>query len=208
MARHTNLALALAALALSLTGCVSPGNYLGNRAADLADVFTAELTIGPGFDVHAQATALVGTALGYSPQRGLMMHGRFVGTGERHTGGIVLSAATSISGEFLDPLYGDAVYRPRDRSWFLLIRYPPFVPAFRKGELMRLLDVEAGASAIVGVHLGVSPLELVDFLLGLATVDLAGDDYRPRHVQPPGTPLVPPPTYPSTPAVPGAGGGT
>ena len=178
------LLLALAA------GCSSPGGYVGNRAADLADILTAELTIGPGFDVHTQATGLLGTALGYSPQWGLMMHGRFVGRGERQSAGILISASTRIADEVMSPLYGNQVYAPRNREWFPFLRYPVFVPAFKENELARVLDIEAGASVIVGTHLGVSPIELVDFVLGLFLLDPVGDDYRPgaAPVAPPAQP--------------------
>jgi len=200
MRSHVLCGLTCAVLSLAALGCTSPGNYLGNRAADLADVFTAELTIGPGLDVHAQVTGLLGSAFGYSPQWGLMMHGRFVGTGERNTGGIVITGGTRVSGDLLDPVYGDAVYVPRDRAWFPFIRYPALVPAFRRSELARLLDVEAGGAAIVGVHFGVSPIELVDFLLGFAFLDMVGDDYRPT---PPAVPVTPATPAPSAGAEPG-----
>ena len=175
-------------------GCSSVSSYPGDRIADLADIFTAEVSIGPGFDIHVQATGLFGTALGYSPQWGPMMHGRFVGSGERTTAGVLISADTHITDEVMSPIYGNQVYKPRDRSWFPFLRYPVLVPAFRQEELPRMLDVEAGASAIVGAHLGLSPIELVDFVLGLFLLDPVGDDYRPGAA-----PVAPPPQPPAQP---------
>ena len=51
--------------ALAASGCSSAGPYFRNRAADFADIFIAELTMGPYADVHANVTEYLGSALGF-----------------------------------------------------------------------------------------------------------------------------------------------
>jgi len=176
---HTLLVLALIG---ALAGCASVKRYAFNRAEDLMDICTVELTAGPGADVHAQAMNIFGTAVGWSRQHGLMMHGRYVGMGRRTTRGTLLTAATCAEGERMTSLHGPEGYLPRGGVWI------GFVPAgYWRGdkggafhaysiEGMGALDLAAGASLGVGVHLGFSPLELLDFIAGWTTLDLGGDD--------------------------------
>jgi hypothetical protein len=43
------------------------------------------------------------------------------------------------------------------------------------------LDIEVGIFAAgVACHIGFSPIEFLDFLLGWTTLDIAGDDYKPE----------------------------
>jgi len=174
----------LACLAVFCLGCGAQGcSYVQARVADFADVFTFEATYGPGVDVHAQATGFFGTAVGYSQQTGVLVHGRACGIGERATVGMLLLAGTAAGGEDLACLgEGEA---PGDRFgfWAMLLPlafspaegvYVGYVPTWP-----RTFDVEAGFSAGVGVHVGVSPGELLDFVLGFTTLDIARDDEGP-----------------------------
>ena len=179
------LAILVVVIAAVLCGCTTVKRYALNRAEDLMDIFTVELTAGPGVDAHVQVTNIFGTAAGCSHQYGLMMHGRYVGAGKRITGGTLITAATSAKGDRMISLRGPEGYQPRGGVWFL------GVPAgyWRAGEGgefhaysiegMGALDLAVGASVGFGVHVGVSLLEIVDFLGGFTTMDLAGDDVLP-----------------------------
>jgi hypothetical protein len=173
-------------VALAL-GCAAGGcSYVPNRLADMADVFTVELTAGPGVGAQAQVTGLVGTAVGSSKQSGIMLHGRYAGIATRDTGGAVVTGSTSISGDALTCPWGGKPYTPRSRSWLGFMRWPPFAPALKGTEWPRLLDVEMGASAGVGCHLGFSGVELLDFVVGLTSLDICEDDHYvdiPREIR-------------------------
>ena len=175
-------------LVVLLNGCSSVGNYAGNRGADLADLFILEGSVGPGLDAHAQVTGLLGTGIGSSKQWGLMWHGRYLGMGSRDSGGLILSAHTYVEEDLMPPVRGDSEYEPRSRSWFLLLRWPPFRPLLKPAERCRALDLELGLSALVGFHVGFSPIQTLDFLLGWTTLDLCGDDYTPHADTEPSAP--------------------
>jgi len=171
--------IAIAALAAS-TGCQSAGRYLLNRAADLADIVTLELTAGRGADLHGQLTGFLGTAAGYSSQKGFMLHGRFYGTGTRETAGILLFGATATRAVQMSPVAGQRPYEGRYGVWALLLPATSSpAEGFHVGYLPRWprgADVEFGVSFGLGFHAGLSPGELLDFLLGFSTLDMAGDD--------------------------------
>ena len=175
--------IAVLVLIVATSGC----SYTSARLADLSDVITAELTAGRGADVHMEVTSLLGASLGLSRQRGPMLQGRHAGTGERETVGMLLTGYSDVSGDSLEPLYGDLEYVPRRRAWLLLLRMPPHAPFHPGREWPRSLDIGVGGSLLVGVHLGFSPIEAVDFLLGFTTIDIVGDDHAPASVDEDGT---------------------
>jgi len=180
ISNHRLLIAVGAAWMLAAVGCAPVGNYFGNRAADLADMFTLEMTAGPGADVHGQFTGFLGTAAGWSGQQGLLLHGRYYGIGERETAGFILLGATAAASRNMSSLYGDGPAPERYGLWGLFL--PVFIspnPALHVGYLPpwpRAADVELGASLGVGLHAGFSPGELLDFLVGFTTLDIAGDD--------------------------------
>jgi len=198
--RPTAPARVLVLLVLTASGC----RYAADRGGDFADIFRLGLSIGPGLDVHAQATGLIGTALGGGSQWGFDIDGRYMGLGTRESQGNIFTGSTHLTGDMMGSVRGSEKYDSLKRSWFMLVRYPP-TEAFKTGsERARLLDVEVGASAIVGAHVGVSVVELLDFVLGFTTLDLCGDDPEPAELQP----VEPPPGGPqpaSVPATPAAG---
>jgi len=70
--------------------------------------------------------------------------------------------------------------------WFPI--YPPYMITkhweWPNWSAWDLLNVEAGVFlGVVGVRVGVSPFQLIDFILGLATIDLADDDIRTDYIQ-------------------------
>jgi len=174
------LSVAAATWLVAAVGCGSAGIYVRNRAGDLLDVVTLELTAGPGVDVHFQATGFFGTAVGYSTQKGPMLHGRFYGIGARETAGVLVFGSTAVPAGGLTSLVGPGVFQGRQRAWVLLLPmtlgvaeglHVGFLPAWP-----HVADVEFGGSLGAGFHVGVSPGELLDFVVGFTTLDIAGDD--------------------------------
>ena len=153
------------------------GVYCSDRAADLADVLTVELTTGSGGDIHVQCTGYLGAVAGWSSQKGIVMRGRYLGVGARESSGILLLGATATAN-------GSDVGEPGPsgtyRIWGLLLPVSyQVVPALHVGyapSWPHMADVELGASALVGFHLGLSPGEGLDFMFGLVGLDPAGDD--------------------------------
>ena len=163
--------------ALAASGCSSAGPYFRNRAADFADIFIAELTMGPYADVHANVTEYLGSALGFSVQRGGMLYRGEARRGMRVTIGVVAFAVTDV--QLRDP--GDDKGAPfeTDRAWlaFLPMSWPISDAPSGVRKWPDNLNVELGGSFIyVGAHAGISGGQLLDFLLGWTTLDVACDD--------------------------------
>lgn len=187
---------AILTLALSTSGCT----YLQARGADFLDVFTLEASLGPGLHVIAHATDFVGTGIGSSKQHGVALHGRYAGMTTRVAFGAGFVHRSSIQeperlhtvigphrapseDEWLSPGYqAGFMYIPVlwFQSWGTMVESEG-LGTFPRG--IRTFDISVGASALVGVHLGFSPGELLDFLLGWTTLDIAGDDVT-RDVEP------------------------
>jgi len=181
-------------LAWLSSGCAT---YSRNRAADFADVFGVELTRGPGVHLHVQATDYLGTGVGMSQQSGPALHGRYAGTVSRTSGGSIIINASMVTLEdtYMRPLFSGSpdyddflierlsIYDNSRVTFFFF--FPSdfawsgdgalYLESARK-RWWRLLDVSVGASLGIGFHLYVSPGELLDFALGLAAIDLVGDD--------------------------------
>lgn len=179
------------------------GQYGKARALDLLDVAPISLAGGYGISVQFRITPFYGQGIGYTnnwrvgsgeqrfgplwyeKERGIPIVGyyrfqSYQGVESRIPGG--------------DPHYFDETSRYRAN---LLRIFPgmsregriwwPFIPPYHlKAEfewptwsLWSLLNVEAGVFAgVVGVRAGVSPLQVVDFVLGIFTLDFANDDPR------------------------------
>jgi len=174
------LALIVMPALAACSGCAGLEPYLANRGADFLDIFMVEMTAGPGVDVHAQFTSYLGTAVGGSLQEGLLWHGRHFGMGKRDTMGLLVMAVTESEGRQMFSLHG-GTHEARGGAWYALL---PFKRGPAGGELSmdaaekwpHNLDIQIGASIIYGLHVGISPGEFIDFLVGLTTVDLANDD--------------------------------
>ena len=174
---------------LAAAGCARTSRYMANRVNDLADIVTVELTLGLGADVHAKLTSLVGLALGASEQQGFMMHGRWVGTGSRSTGGVLLFGSSDVVLADVEPVWVPPTFYGADGKPIP----PPYPKAGKpRSHSMQMLDIALGGSLIAGAHVGVSLMEAFDFVLGILTMDLAGDDYTPADFRPPPPPAQPP----------------
>lgn len=180
MPQKTPPAVLLLLCLLCVGGCRATGRYARARAADVADVVSLELTHGPGADLHAQLTGYLGAAAGWSTQKGLMLHGRHVGLGRRETAGFVLLSATAAEGQKMWSLAGDAPHPDTYSIWALLLplsmQAAPGVHLGYVPSWPHTFDVAVGGSLLVGFHVGLSPIELLDCAVGLIGLDPAGDD--------------------------------
>lgn len=170
--------LAAAACALATNGCFA-GRYLADRGADLADVFVAEVGVGPGLEAHAQLTGYLGAGVGRSQLSVLLLHGRDVGTARRSSSGLLWTAATQVDYGRVRSLHGARKHSGRQtRAWRYLLPDSSFSSSRRyRPRWPDNFNVEVGAAYfIVGAHVGINPVELVDLLLGIVTIDIVGDD--------------------------------
>lgn len=184
---------------ICFTGCSSIQQYGKNRLYDFADMFCFEGSMGPGMDVHCQVTDLFGTGLGLSSQEGIAMQGRYTGRTTRFTTGLLvvlfeLSELASHQEEqaTLDQTSDNKKALEYSYNWNIPnISFLMFIPAcsysegayvawmepsYWKNHWLRIFDIQAGASAWFGFHMGFSPGEFLDFLFGLTTLDIASDD--------------------------------
>lgn len=180
---------ALVACALTQAGCV--GTYLENRARDLFDPVSLDLAGGAGLGFHARASILH-TGAGYAQMYhvGLLdgppgRNNRLGLSPEFHAAWIIGTHDGTMAGlpnAFTDePLYatwlrkGDHV--APHACW--IVHAPGDPVATPRMRWWQLADVSAGANAVlVGARAGVSPGELLDFVLGWFGIDIAGDDAR------------------------------
>ncbi|MEK7270894.1 MAG: hypothetical protein AAB215_08155 [Planctomycetota bacterium] len=176
-------ALALALAAFAFSGC-GLNRYLVARAADAADLVQANAGAGPGLLVSLKATEFAHVAAGYSNDWKWGFLGRHTGAwreenlgfpvsniGEFHAAPSLrlLSALACFQAREVGPFVrGDAEFFWRRLDSRAGKTASPWIDKF---------DVEAGATAgFVNVRLGISPGQALDFLLGVFTIDLAGDD--------------------------------
>lgn len=172
---------------LLLVGLLLPSvscSYVKNRSNDLLDVFWLDVDVGlwPSVDLHV--TDYFGVGLGYSDQSIPLVnwHGRHVGWVPRQTIGVgAVIAVTHYQHEanMVPVVSGSGPYRDDVQSPPILGGFMPtyFVKTYRPSDRgLRLTDVGAGVTAGLGVRVGFSPGELLDFVLGFVGVDLGDDD--------------------------------
>jgi hypothetical protein len=179
-------------LLFACPGC-AVGTYFANRGADLLDCFIAEVSVGPGLDLHLQVGP-AGTGLGVSKQWGAGLHGRDLVLVGRETFGAVIVAASSLDWLAVCSLWPaadrpdvtrprrSATGRPRDYLWFVGVPIAFTLCAGASGdeavpEYPENLNIEAGGSLLfVGAHGGINLIECHDFLAGVLCLDPVGDD--------------------------------
>jgi len=170
-----------AVFGLALSSCSAPG-YLGDRTRDLADVFVLTVSAGPEVSVDVQATDAVHLAVGGGAHGEAGLIGRHVGTAGVMTLG--LPAAPFLEDGIL---YGRYVFSETGGAWELsdvqdecyIIHALGTEPTNPKTDAWHALDLEVGATVLVGARVGLRPGELVDFLAGLFGFDPIGDDPLP-----------------------------
>lgn len=156
--------LALLAPLLALGSCA----WLSDRAGDLADVVVVEASAGLGLAADVKLTDLLHVGAGYAHARKVGLRGREAELLWDREVGLPLS---------LVPWLGAA----RDGEWWRVGHLHANAAELWHGSSpWRLFDLEVGLFAgVLGLRLGLSPGELVDFLAGLIGFDPAGDDAGP-----------------------------
>lgn len=182
------LFLALASMA---SGCAT------GRLHDLRDC--GKLSFGYGIGLCAD----IGIGALSHPSLGLAAETKRLGFESRHVSGswsegemafpMILLPALTAEAQTLYPLPYNLSYSRRIHpdsmgssidGWINIwnIQTPP-EPFFA-----RATDLEVGATLFVAsVRVGVNPLEFIDFLLGFAGIDIAGDDPKEPDIQEPTT---------------------
>lgn len=177
-------AVVAAAASASLAGC----SYLHNRANDALDVFTCDGSVGPGLYAEVRATDLLAVGLGGHDVEYAGQHGRFVVRGRRSSTAIgpliwgfvdddepvpVFAGDPSRMGPLVEPPPSQLLFLPADQTG------SDFAPWTRG---LHAADVDVTVTlGWVGGRLGFSPGELLDFVLGIFGLDLAGDDALPAR---------------------------
>ncbi len=190
----------LAWLLVAATGCNTVvGNYLGNRASDFGDCFRAEARVlSLGVDVKAAGIARTGLYTDFRGARAALgwNYGQFVacrGGGappapSRHYVIGLLAFDYPMQGDAMDPpvysmepfMAGAATLQlkplpgtPYDKSTFVK---NPWKKGGSRWHRIHAFDVEVGVGLFVGLRLGFSIGEFVDFLTGWFGADIAQDD--------------------------------
>jgi hypothetical protein len=174
---------ALAACVL-LSGCSTP--YMKNRGNDLADVFDIGLTVNggkPQFRLDFQPFFLTA---GYSD-----LNGKLIGLGGRKFGINDFESkgwGAIVTGE---GVYGTGPFDPTDPRQYADPSNPTNAPEARPSYDMGLVPLATDGDTLwtkyaecnkgvhlgwIGVHVPCRPVDLIDFVLGLTTVDIMHDD--------------------------------
>jgi len=188
------MAATIFTLFLLLPSC----GYLRDRLKDTADIIPISVSSGPGLYAGVRATGLVGTGIGYAKvsRAGLIRRRWFrytpplskfsnFRTWDETTKGWIITWYRDNDPE---PGAGNRIYPDFKFTSMLgmnLIGMGPYIEdKSTKGgyryhqDLSSLLDVEVDAHILlVGVRMGISPLQMVDWLLGWFTLDIGNDDY-------------------------------
>lgn len=173
-------------LLLGATGC----SYVKDRTNDLLDVFWLDLDVGALASAQVRCTDFLATGVGVAVQTYPLfsLHGRYCGQVERGAGGVVVMGPFNLyarDGEMVPCLAGSGDYPtsmqpPPMNFWFV---YPTEPLGDRRGPHYdprtrgwHVADCAVGACALLGVRLGCSPGQFVDFVCGIFGWDPAGDD--------------------------------
>ncbi len=128
--------------------------YLPNRIFDILDLARARVRVGPGFTVQARATQVLDVVLGAHAT----VFAGLPGPRGRPRVNLPIGLETFAGAEL--SVVGDTT----DDGW----SKPYYGP----------LEVGAGfQAAIIGVDVGIDPLEIFDFVAGILFFDPKGDDY-------------------------------
>ena len=176
----------LLACVLLLAACrTSARGYFSDRLEDTVDMVPFSVATGPGFYVGARATAIAGTGIGWAKTHRAGWRRRkawadhpaelvtFRDWREREKG-VLLAWDRSSDPEPGAGNLGVVVPAIDEDDDF---GYRPYV------DLASALDAELEAHLFyVGLRIGASPVQIVDWLLGWTTLDILGDDRENRFV--------------------------
>lgn len=214
---------ALAALIALVPGCAGFGSWARARGRDLGDCARASVSLGAGLHAEAQATSFLHPSAGFgdvslAPKNTLGWDPRPLPAGRVRTDAFPMQLVSwpAYRREMIDLGYGDTApgwrgfispwilmgsdhVEGRSNSLFGLHRFipnpllaePPETPAERRSRQSWI--AAGGTLAIIQADAGVNPLEILDFLAGLAGLDPLGDDRRREEpALPPGPPEAEP----------------
>ncbi|TET37959.1 MAG: hypothetical protein E3J72_04520 [Planctomycetota bacterium] len=168
-----------------ITGCA----YLKDRGSDAADIFTAHIGLGYGLSAHAVVGPL-GIGFGGAKAKVAGMRDREIFFWNDYTElGFPLSNIHIFNG-FYEPegagfCYASGLsltswlYVDDPAMWTVFFLGGPMqLDAMNKPEWVYFVgDVHVSATAgFVTVRVGVNVIELIDFIVGWTTADIAGDD--------------------------------
>lgn len=190
---------ALAALA-SIGACrTSASGYFADRLNDTIDMIPFSIASGPGLYFGARATALAGVAVGYAEttRAGWRRRPTWTAHPDELAGFRVWSETakglTLVWDRTNDPPpgagnLGPVPARTLGGPWAYSLGLDPGTA----------LDAELEAHlGYVGLRIGASPLQAIDWLLGWFLLDAAGDDLH-RRLEGKTFPAPPPPAEPAS----------
>lgn len=187
--------------------CASVGNYAKNRGNDFLDVFKVKGGVGIGIEADVKMTDLLHVGLGGSLLANAGIYGRKVVSGFESnsnppmpqlfpgfSANMIFSETKEITPFFItrahleinDDIFSDKRREFGDCTEREYCYLSPLISGDKLNydtkdtpSLLRRFDIEAGATlGIVGGRVGFSPGELVDFILGIFTIDIAKDDEK------------------------------
>jgi len=170
----------------------SSGGYLQNRALDLADCINLRLTAGPEVSADVKATDALHLAVGGGVHGEAGIDGRRLGAAGVMTMGLPVVP-------FLEDgvLYGRYLFTETAGDWtdesvqdecYLIhcLNRPPTNP---QHDWVRALDVEIGATVLIGARIGIRFGEIGDFVAGIFGFDPGMDDVvHSAALSPPSSP--------------------
>lgn len=180
---------ARSSVAILFVLCSGACGYLRDRAHDLLDPFRVDVGYGLGIYADVRATDWLAAGAGLHQVHTAGVHGRFVGTSQTRQLGIPLSMLGETESEMTPLLGGTSRFDWRRDVVPGQILVFPVMHLGRTGILacslaerdVRVADLGASLTlGVVGVSLGFSPGEVLDLLLGIVGIDLAGDDDASR----------------------------
>jgi len=176
---------------LLVSGCDAiRGNYVGDRIGDAFEVIQLRVGYGIPLCVHAKASDLVSLGFGMSTGKNLLIFGKGERWAEEHHSGIGPNQAQATLFKY------DGSFNWYVTGWHHAARHPvgdPDNPEFEHGSFLfvehhkkdraffvDLWDISVGISLGLNLEIGFSGGQFLDALLGLALIDIAGDDLRPK----------------------------
>ncbi len=186
------------------SGCAPFSVYIKDRGLDFIDCFRADIGVGIGVDVHVKVADLISLGFGVSGLDKVGMKGRHVGrwkdvhaslliigfvnvgrpVDEKYidvkrylNGEIIEYKRTHIVGGYQTISYMGINSGPLILPGFFSHESPPAEPLDPFEDMVNAFDVEVGATAgVVGVRLGFSFGQFLDFITGWFGADIAKDD--------------------------------
>lgn len=169
----------LACIVAATTPSCSTAPYFKNRALDLADCFNLRVSAGPEISADLKATDAIHLAIGGGVHGEAGFDGRRFGAAGAMTLGLPIAP-------FLEDgiLYGRYVFTETSGLWddesvqdecYIIhcLNHPPTNP---QHDWVRALDVEIGATVLIGGRIGIRFGEIGDFIVGLFGFDPGNDD--------------------------------